>query len=273
VHRFGINAFTLKIIAIVGMIIQHTAMVFRDVIPYGLQIPMHIVGGITFPIMAYFVSEGFRYTSNFWSYLRRLLIFAAIAQIPFAFAFTSILLMDFNILFTIALGLLLIKWYDSTWDNHRESDRLQTKDLLADQPRRYLPRWLFWLGLPVFAVVSLFVQFSVAGVAMIFLFYVLRNHPNARLIVPLIVSFLWFTETIQIIVEMITGTFEGFTPHFFYRTAMGVGNLIALALLYAYNGQRGRKMKWFFYIFYPLHLAILGLLGIIFHLGLRLVWF
>jgi len=249
INRFGVNAFTLKIIAIIGMIIQHSAMVFRDFIPYGLQIPMHIVGGVTFPIMAYFVSEGFRYTSNFWSYFGRLIIFAIIAQIPFAFAFTSIVLMDYNILFTIALGLLLIKWYDTKWGS-----------------------WVFWLLIPVFIVASLFVQFSVAGVAMIFLFYVLRNHGKWRIIIPLIVSFLWFTETIQIIIEMVTGTFEGFTPHFFYRTAMGVGNIVALILLFAYNGQRGRRMKWFFYIFYPLHLAILALLGVIFHLGLRLIF-
>jgi hypothetical protein len=245
----GLDAFTLKIIAILGMIVQHSAMVFRDVIPYNMQIPMHIVGGLTFPIMAYFVSEGFRYTSNFWRYFRRLMIFAIIAQIPFAFAFSSIAFMDFNILFTIALGLLLIKWFDAKWGS-----------------------LVFWLLIPVFIAASLFVQFSIAGVAMIFLFYVLRNHPTARLVVPLIVSFVWFTELVQIIMEITGGTFEGFTPHFFYRTAMGVGNIIALILLFNYNGQRGRKMKWFFYIFYPLHLAILGLLGVVFSLGLRLVF-
>ncbi|GHT55853.1 hypothetical protein FACS1894109_03290 [Spirochaetia bacterium] len=31
-----------------------------------------------------------------------------------------------------------------------------------------------------------------------------------------------------------------------------------------YNGERGKwkGMKWFFYIYYPLHLAILAILGI-----------
>ena len=35
-------------------------------------------------------------------------------------------------------------------------------------------------------------------------------------------------------------------------------SLLAIPLLALYNGQRGRwKMKWFFYLFYPLHLVII----------------
>lgn len=40
--------------------------------------------------------------------------------------------------------------------------------------------------------------------------------------------------------------------------------LSAVCIIYLYNGQQGKKhrtfSKWFFYIFYPAHLLILGLL-------------
>lgn len=46
--------------------------------------------------------------------------------------------------------------------------------------------------------------------------------------------------------------------------------ILALPILYLYNGKKGKFAekhkslnKWIFYIFYPLHLVILGLLKVI----------
>ena len=38
-----------------------------------------------------------------------------------------------------------------------------------------------------------------------------------------------------------------------------VGCTATIPLLWAYNGGRGRPMKWFFYAYYPAHIAALGL--------------
>lgn len=38
-----------------------------------------------------------------------------------------------------------------------------------------------------------------------------------------------------------------------------VGCTLTIPLLGAYNGGRGRSMKWFFYAYYPAHIAVLGL--------------
>ena len=45
-----------------------------------------------------------------------------------------------------------------------------------------------------------------------------------------------------------------------------IGCICAIYLLKGYTGERGKKMKYAFYISYPLHLAILG--GIALSLGL-----
>jgi hypothetical protein len=40
-------------------------------------------------------------------------------------------------------------------------------------------------------------------------------------------------------------------------------SLLALPLIFGYNGERGRSLKYFFYSFYPAHLAILYVLTVI----------
>ena len=37
-----------------------------------------------------------------------------------------------------------------------------------------------------------------------------------------------------------------------------VGAFLGAILIRNFNGERGRRMKWLFYSFYPLHLAVLG---------------
>ncbi|WP_259718821.1 conjugal transfer protein TraX [Weissella confusa] len=40
--------------------------------------------------------------------------------------------------------------------------------------------------------------------------------------------------------------------------------IFATPLLALYNGKQGRKDKWFFYIFYPTHIAVLYIISTVF---------
>ena len=71
----NLDAYKLKWIAIIGMILNHVAIALREVVPFGLQFPLYAVGGLTFPIMAFFVVEGYRHTSNLKRYMLRIFIF------------------------------------------------------------------------------------------------------------------------------------------------------------------------------------------------------
>jgi len=245
--KLELNAYTLKMIAIIAMIMQHTAMVFRDYLPLQVEVIMHIAGGITFPILAYFVTEGYKHTSNFKKYITRLFIFALIAQVPFALALGSAVFLQYNILFTMLLGLLFIQWYE------------MKKGTM-----------LFYLTIPVFLVASIFVQFTFIGVLMIFLFHVIQNE-KLRILIPSLLSILFFTHTFEIIPQILNGSFNGINLDFFYYIAMGLGNIIALCLLYTYNGQRGKSMKYFFYSVYPLHYAVL--IAVAYLLGTNLIFY
>lgn len=103
----------LKIIAIVLMLIDHLAYVMIErgigLVGNWYQIDrvMRFTGRAAFPIFCFTIVEGFRRTSDAGAYLKRLIIFALISEIPFDLAFRGILFdMSFqNVFWTLAFGL------------------------------------------------------------------------------------------------------------------------------------------------------------------------
>jgi len=60
----NLNAYQLKWVAIIGMVTSHMVYGWGEIMPLWLMIPMMGAGGLTFPIMAYFVVEGYKHTPN-----------------------------------------------------------------------------------------------------------------------------------------------------------------------------------------------------------------
>lgn len=76
-----INAFHLKILAIVTMLIDHIGMIF-----FPNVMLFRIVGRVAFIIFAFLLVEGTQHTGNFEKYLLRLLLWAFLSEIPYDFA-------------------------------------------------------------------------------------------------------------------------------------------------------------------------------------------
>lgn len=81
----GLDRNIIKYIAIIAMLIDHISMFFIP-ITNPLGDIMRVIGRLTGPLMCYFLSEGFYYTSNKFKYGSRLFIFALISQFPYVFA-------------------------------------------------------------------------------------------------------------------------------------------------------------------------------------------
>lgn len=101
----GINTFTLKLIAICAMLIDHIGAVLLP--QYGI---LRVIGRIAFPIFAYTLVEGFLHTHDVKKYLIRLGIAAAISEVPFDLAIYGrpIVLGHQNVFFTLFLGILML---------------------------------------------------------------------------------------------------------------------------------------------------------------------
>ena len=229
----------LKIIAIVCMAVDHVAWVFfpgDNMEP--LTIVMHVIGRTTAPIMIFFISEGYHYTRNRKKYLGRLLLFSAISQIPYLMIFSDMVVIPgiptMNVIWPFAMGVLALM--------------VDQGDILPDiKPwQRVVLTWVF---------IALALPSSWSMPAALAIFFMGRQWGNIKGQMITMAQFL-------AIYAVICG--------FLFNLTFGlihIGVVIPILLLaFLYNGTRGtvggNAMKWLFYIFYPAHLLLLGLITI-----------
>jgi len=241
-----LDAFQLKWIAIIGMVLNHIVFAWWEIIPIGLAIPMYAAGGLTFPIMAYFVVEGYRHTSNLKKYIIRLAIFGAIS-IPFHILTFGII--GLNIMFTIIVGICCILLYD----------KIKSRILF----------WVLFIVITILTAMPIFFDWAIIGVIVILLTHIIKNE-TARRIVPAIVAglFMLVFSLFGILALNNPDIYFGGMPAYdltlmYVSTVFVVGCFAAAFLLNNFNGERGRRMKWLFYSFYPLHLAVLGIVALL----------
>ena len=103
--KFGINTFTLKMIAVVAMLIDHVGAILLP--QYEI---LRIIGRIAFPIFTYTLVEGFIHTHDVKKYMMRMGLLALVSEVPFDLAFFGAPL-EFghqNVFFTLFLGLVML---------------------------------------------------------------------------------------------------------------------------------------------------------------------
>ncbi len=235
----GLSLNALKYIAIIAMLIDHIALAFLE-IDGTMFILMDLIGKITGPIMFFAAVEGYHHTRNFSKYLKRLFILAIVSYIPFIFAFSSYFdPLDLNIIFTIFLGLIAIHV------------RRNVKNV-----------FLKVLILFLMMVFSIFIDYGHLGILIILVMDYFYGDIKKQLFGYLMLIFFdvgLFYYIVSPFWSFVTNGF--FNLNDFWSDFMDLGFFIPAVLLYFYNGELGKNSKtskWFFYIFYPLHLAIIG---------------
>ncbi len=207
-----ITLFTLKIIAIVTMFLDHYYRIIGG--PEWLS----ILGRLAFPIFAFSISEGYSHTKNVNKYLMRLLNFAIIIQLPNFLGFQEYPL---NIFFTLALGLFCLEILDNNKIN-------------------IVVRYIVVLYL-CFLAEKTGLDYGAYGVILIILFNKLRNNK-----LYIFIAFL----ALNLVILKIGNLSE-----------MQIYSIFSLIPIFLYNGKKGYGMKYFFYLFYPLHFIFLYFLN------------
>ncbi len=288
------TVYVLKLIAIITMLIDHSAwfLYLKGLIGYELYMLMRSIGRLAFPVFCYLLVNGFAKSRDRLRYLSRLILFAAISQIPYSVVFTqsnyylypgsSAASLSFAIeplpLLVLTLGLCAVWFFlvrrdwtvlplaaalvmGATQWVFRGACLMSTTHLnvfytlalglalmcLIERVRTR--RWEGWYITLLYALclagVALVygknIDYSYGGLALLLMLYFLRGRNTLQALALL----LWCVYTY--LLEM---TF----PVFAVCAALSC----VLALLY--NGKLGAGRKWFFYVFYPLHISVLAAL-------------
>lgn len=225
------NAFIIKMIAVITMVIDHVGLFFFPGV-----IEMRMIGRISFPLFAWLIANGAQYSKNTTRYLKRLFLLAVIAQVPFYFA-NNLIGIDptlLNVVFTLTLGLVAIMGIK------------QYRDTLSR---------LAIIGAAAAIAQFINADYGALGVFSIVSFFLFAEHPK-RLIVAQAAIF--FFPVLALGVEFVlTGARENlYVP-------IGWMAVFALPIILAYNKREGIRARNFFYIFYPLQYAALYVLKLL----------
>lgn len=307
VGKKGISGSTLKLVGIITMLIDHfaAALLTRMLIHRGLFSAMYStnedvviqwfqenwllyfgmeflrrVGRLGFPIFCFLLVEGFGKTRSRLRYAFRLGLFALISEIPFDLAFSAkVLEFGFqNVFFTLFLGLLAMCAFDFLGKHKLPGAVRWTMSIAA-----LAVLWV-WLTLEQMDVTVVDVCCFVTAFAL--LVFGWKKGMDRALILggDLLVLFL-----LMLLADFLKTDYAGMgvlTIAVMYAlralrgTSMAAGcgvltvmalneiwSFIALIPAAKYNGERGLKLKYFFYAVYPAHLLLLWLVA--YHMGLE----
>lgn len=228
-QKIGLSGNMLKWIALVCMLIDHTGYIlFPNVIW------LRIIGRIAFPIFAYLMAEGCIYTRRPLRHFMEVFVLGVICQVvnQIAEPYPSGIYLNILLTFSVSIALCnLLRLIPFT--------ALKAGVLVSVA----IPLWLTIYVLEQFGIVF---DYGFWGIILPPVLVLMKKPWQKLLMEGILLCFLaQGSDSIQ------------------------WWSLLALLPLALYNGTRGsKKLKYFFYLFYPLHLA--ALYGI--YWGLRL-WF
>lgn len=215
----------LKVIAALSMLIDHIGYILLPQVEI-----LRIIGRLAFPIFAFMISEGCMYTQNKARYLLTTSALALLCQIVYYLFDKSL---DMCILVTFSLSILTI------YALQNFKNAISAKDCSAIL--RVLAGGMFLLVIILVYLLNqrLFIDYGFWGCMAPVAASLLRENEAD------IYKRVLLMGVVLVIIAITHGGNQ------FY-------SLLAVPLLLLYSGERGRwKMKYFFYIFYPLHLAVL----------------
>ncbi len=233
----GLNSNQLKLIAILAMTLDHlTWTLFPGYSTEWFVILLHIVGRLTAPIMWFFIAEGYHYTHDIKKYAARLFLLALISHFAYNFCFgipfipfQTTVFNQTGVVWSLAWGLVLLYIHDKAAWKVWQKNLITVIICLITFPSD-------WSCIATLAILAIGSNRGNFKKQMIFMM--------SCTVMYAIVYFI-FIDKIYAMIQL--------------------GTCLTIPLLQLYNGKRGtmKGIGKLFYIYYPLHLFICGMIRIL----------
>lgn len=233
-----LNAFQIKVFALIVMLMDHLWFAFPNVFP----IWFHPLSRLVSPVFAFLLVEGFFHTRSRLKYNIRLWGWAAFMQagdmvMSVALKSKGVTVHN-NIFATLALGLTIISIIE-----YSKSKNGASKLMLMTLAIVLIPLGIFTEG-------------GIAVLPFILITYSFRGNNKKQIIGYIVLSLVLFVmsyspyPSIKETIDMLM-----FNSDFLF--------ILVIPFMLMYNGERGMNnkfSKYLFYVFYPLHLWILAII-------------
>ena len=241
-YRMETTSFSLHIMAMLCMLCDHlwgTSVVKWDLFT--------CIGRLAFPIYAFLIVEGYFHTRDLKKYVKRLFLAAVISEIPFNLVVGGGFFYPVhqNVLWSFLISIGLIHW------NEKMREKQMWKRVMVGIATLFAA----YIG----GIVT-FVDYYHAGIFTVLAFRFFRgrrwHHYLGQLLCMQYIN-----------CEMLGGLGYEFhlfgADHFVPRQALA---LLALIPIWLYRGRQGyhsKTLQWVYYLFYPVHLLVLGVMGML----------
>ena len=291
------TAFTIKLIAIIAMIIDHVGSYFQlsgsEIVTFQYAFLMRSIGRLALPIFSFFLVEGYLKTKNLKKYIDRLHVFALISQIPFVFLFTqenymfggfasNYFTFSYKFEYLIFIVFIIFAYWKYICDT-----KFKTSLFLILFSYLIVPLRLEYNGYILLSTDNLNIMYEL-GISLIFMRLIsviekcFENKKYKKIIVPLIVTIVsvYFIGKVAnyhynaiMLIMFIFLLRNDKTRQLLFIALWGVfaysGSLqlaifavLSILFIYLYNHKRGISVKYLFYIIYPLHIMLISLVKI-----------
>ena len=245
-NKKGLNANQIKLIAIIAMTVDHLTWAFFP----GTQavwyvFALHIIGRLTAPIMWFFIAEGCYYTHSMKKYIGRLFLFSVISHFAYDFAFG----IPFLPLSTGVFNQTSVMW-SLAW--------AAVLIYICRQDR--IPQWVKIVSIIAICLISFPSDWSCIAAMCPFFLYAHRGKFKLQARDIVLWTFM-YAAVYFLFLDKLYGALQMFT-------------FLTIPILAQYNGERGKwkGMKWLFYIYYPAHLIVIGLIRLALHGNISIIF-